>query len=56
MEVAFVMMHGGSEEICVRGKTRKALEEFVEVNFLKTHPRLRELNITEPEKAKSVGK
>lgn len=49
MNVAFVMLHGGSEEIVVRGKTREALEKFVEVNKLNTHPRLRELTITGPE-------
>ena len=49
MNVAFVLMHGGSEEIVVRGDTREALEEFVEENNLRTHPRLRRLTITGPE-------
>ncbi|MFZ5365938.1 MAG: hypothetical protein ACOZBZ_01460 [Patescibacteria group bacterium] len=49
MEVAFVLMHGGSEEIVVRGMTREALEEFVEANDFKTHPRLRRLTITGPD-------
>jgi hypothetical protein len=46
MNVAFVLMHGGSEEIVVRGMTKEALEKFIEVNDLKTHPRLRRLTIT----------
>ena len=49
MDVAFVFLHGGSEEIVVRGMTREALEQFVEENKLRTHPRLRELTITGPE-------
>jgi hypothetical protein len=47
MEFAFVMLHGGSEVICVRGMTREALEQFVELNQLRTHPRLRSLEITQ---------
>jgi hypothetical protein len=49
MNVAFVLMHGGSEEVVVRGQTREALEEFAEENNLRTHPRLRRLTITGPE-------
>lgn len=46
MEMAFICMHGGSEVIKVRGKTKEALEEFVKVNRLNNHPRLREITIT----------
>lgn len=49
MSVAFVLMHGGSEEIVVRGMTRESLEKFVEMNSLRTHPRLRRLTITGPD-------
>lgn len=49
MLMAFVGIHGGSEEICVRGMTREALEKFVALNSLRTHPRLRKLEITQPE-------
>lgn len=48
MDVAFVFMHGGSEEIVVRGLTLEALEEFSKVNNLERHPRLRRLTITGP--------
>lgn len=47
----FACIHGGSENICLRGMTREALEQFVEMNQLKTHPRLIKLEITESEKA-----
>ena len=49
MEIMFIFMYGGSETIIVRGMTREALEKFVEANDLRTHPRLRSLNITGPE-------
>lgn len=49
MLMAFIGLYGGIEEICVRGKTREALEQFVEMNSLRTHPRLRSLEITQPE-------
>lgn len=49
MAVAFIGLYGGSETVCVRGQTREALEEFVEANNLRTHPRLRSLEITQPE-------
>lgn len=47
MVMAFVGLYGGSEEIVVRGKTKEALEEFVKVNDLRRHPRLRRLEITQ---------
>jgi hypothetical protein len=47
MQFAFIGIHGGSEEIAVLGKTRDALEQFVKLNDLNTHPRLRSLTITE---------
>lgn len=48
MEFAFVMLHGGSEEVIVRGMTAEALQKFVEVNNFRTHSRLRWLKITGP--------
>lgn len=48
MLVAFVGLYGGREKMVVRGLTREVLEKFVEVNDLRTHPRLRELTITGP--------
>ena len=50
MTIAFIGMYGGSEEICVRGKTKKVLEEYAETIGLNNHPRLRKLEITQPEK------
>jgi hypothetical protein len=49
MIVTFVSLHGGSEEVVVRSKTRESLDKFVEVNGFKTHPRLRRLTITGPD-------
>lgn len=40
MNFTFVCMFGGSETICVRGMTKEALEEFVELNGFRHHPRL----------------
>ena len=48
MQVAFVMLHGGSEEMVVRAMTREALDQFIEVNDLRRHPRLRRMIITGP--------
>jgi len=49
MNVAFVLMHGGSEEIVVRAMTKEAMDKFVETNNFRTHPRLRHLTITGPD-------
>lgn len=51
MIITYIAMYGGREEIVVRGKTRKALEKFVEEYELLTHPRLRKLTITGPEQS-----
>jgi hypothetical protein len=48
MLVAFVMLHGGSEEIVVRGRTREAVERFIEQNDFPNHQRFRWLAITGP--------
>lgn len=47
--VAFVLLHGGSEEMIVRGMTRDAIEQFIELNGLRRHPRLRRAIITGPD-------
>jgi len=49
MEVAFVLIYGGSEEIVVRGMTKESLDRFVDANRLRIHPRLRKLTITGPD-------
>lgn len=52
MQVTFVMLHGGSEELVVRGMTREAIDRFVAKNDLRRHPRLRWAIITGPEGAR----
>ena len=49
MSMAFVGLYGGSEEIVVRGETKEALDEFIEKNDFRTHPRLRHFTITGPD-------
>ena len=52
MQVAFCMMHGGSEEIVVRGKSKEALEAFAAKYDLNAdHPRFRRMEITGPEQS-----
>lgn len=49
MGVAFCMLHGGSEEIVVRGMTRETLIAFADEHGLnETHPRYRRMEITGP--------
>jgi hypothetical protein len=43
--IAFIGLYGGSEEIIVEGKSKKALEKFADENGLRNHPRLRSLTI-----------
>ena len=47
MIVAFVCLYGGTEEVVVRGKTRAALDEFLALNRLLSHPRLRRAWVTD---------
>ncbi|MEN6623412.1 MAG: hypothetical protein ABFD50_17930 [Smithella sp.] len=54
MRVAFCMMHGGTESICVRGNTQEALETFVTKNNLFQHPRLIRMAISKPETKETV--
>lgn len=49
VEVAFIMLHGGSEEIVVRAQTRSALDQFINLNEFRKHPRLRRMTITGPD-------
>lgn len=51
MQVTFIMLHGGSEEMVVRAMTRDAIDQFIEVNNLRHHPRLRRMIITGPEES-----
>ena len=54
MQVAFVMRNGGSEELVVRSRSRAAIDEFIEDNDLRSHPRLRRMTITGPDDFKEV--
>jgi len=49
MQVTFVMLFGGTEELVVRGETLEAIQELVEKERYRTHPRLRKLTITGPD-------
>ena len=49
MEIAFICLYGGSEEVVGRGVTRKVLEKFLDEHDIRTHPRLRYYRITDPE-------
>jgi hypothetical protein len=49
MQVTFVMLYGGSEELVVRGISREALDRFITTQELREHPRLRWLKITAPD-------
>jgi hypothetical protein len=47
--IAFIGLFGGSEELVVRGMTREALEELLESEGYRHHPRLRKITITGPD-------
>lgn len=49
MQVAFICLHGGSEELVLRGKTPEAINRFIAQNDLRQHPRLRVMIITGPD-------
>jgi hypothetical protein len=49
MQVTFVMLYGGSEVMVVRGMTRDAIAQFIDLNDLLRHPRLRRMTITGPD-------
>lgn len=49
MQVAFIMLHGGSEEFIIRAMTREAIDECITQNEWKGHPRLRRMVITHPD-------
>ena len=48
-EVLFILLYGGTEEAIVRGVSREALEQLINANDLRNHPRLRHLIITGPD-------
>jgi hypothetical protein len=53
-QVAFVTLHGGSEELVVRSKSREAIDAFIVANSLRSHPRLRRMSITGPNNFREV--
>lgn len=54
MQVTFVMLYGGSEELVIRSMSREGLDEFIEANDLRRHPRLRRMTITGPNDLREV--
>ena len=57
MQRAFISMCGDSEEFAIGGKSRQALERYVQKNGIRTHPRLRWMTITGPDGViESIGK
>jgi len=48
MEIAFIAVHGGTEDICVRAETEEQVERFLEKYGFRTHPRLISLKIEGP--------
>ena len=49
MQVTFAMMHGGTERLVVQGKTHAAINQFLDRNSLRKHPRLIRLVVTGPQ-------
>lgn len=47
MEVTWALLYGGSEVVVIIGETVEALQQFITLNNLRTHPRLRWLTITD---------
>lgn len=49
MRMAFIVLHGGSEEIVIRGMTLEDLEPLIAENDFRNSSRLRSMVITGPE-------
>ena len=49
MQVAFVMLHGGSEEVVARCADARAVEQLLEEYDFRGHPRLRWIKMTGPD-------
>lgn len=49
MNMTFVMLHGGSEEVIVKAESLEMAEDFLVRNQLGDHPRLRRIEITGPD-------
>jgi hypothetical protein len=54
MIVAFVSMHGGTEEVVARGDTAQELKDWMREHGLDTHPRLSRWRIVEGPERKLV--
>lgn len=48
MNVTFVMLYGGSDEVLARASDRSAVDGFLDKHELRDHPRLRWIRITGP--------
>lgn len=55
MQIAFIMLHGGSEELVVRAMTREAIDQFIEQNDLRHHPRLRRMTLSGPDGSHEIA-
>lgn len=55
MQVTFIMLCGGTEELVVRSMTRRAINQFVGQNDLYRHPRLRQMTISGPDGVEVSG-
>ena len=49
MQVTFVLLYGGSEDVVIRATSRRAIERLITKNDYRTHPRLRRLTLTGPQ-------
>lgn len=49
MQVTFVLLYGGSEEIIIRATSLRKLNKYLDEAGLKRHPRLRSFTITGPD-------
>jgi hypothetical protein len=49
LEIAYVGIFGSTEDVVVRAMTQEALQEFMEMNDFRKHPRLRSFVITGPD-------
>ena len=55
MQVAFVMMHGGTEELVARSSTKEELQDWMKDQDIQTHPRLIRWALTGPDGFRQAG-
>ena len=49
MNIAFIGLYGATEELIVRGMTKEALDELIDEQRFRKHPRLIRLILTGPD-------